>query len=1017
MWTWFLLWLTATISPGPGFSVPRPSPDGQWIAFSYQGDLWVVPRSGGRALRLTDSEGYETGALWTPDGQEIVFYSSRYNKSHIFVMPADGSAPPRRLTFFGNDWPLFLRGDTLYFASRRTEFREGVYRIPLHGASMPEKVLDFEVLNAAPVPGTDTLVIERGATRWWRRRYRGPASRDLWLTDLRGSFAKKITTFEGRDAWPMVSPRDHRIYFVSNEGPENTGNLWSMNLDGTDRRQLTHFTEEVLFPAMAADGSIIAFESLGNLYVYDVASGTVERLDIQVPRDPKGRDPFALTLTRDATHFALSPEGNELAFVVYGQVFVMELKDGEPGRIRQITHFHRPCRDVAWHPKREELVFSSLADGDWDLYVARPRYKKRFVADQVFEVRKLLDTPVTEYAPRYSPDGKLLAFLQNQGTLMVARSDGTGLRQMAPWNDVLWVDWSPDSRWLAFSRTALGWREDVYIVPADGSQEPFNLSDHPNDDYRPLWSSDGRRLSFASRNAEGDLWIKEVFLRKEDALRDRSWWEAHRDSLKLEGSVKIDFDGLHDRIHPVAQFRGGYNLYARSPDGQWFAVVAENLNQPDIWAVDFLGEGLKQLTTSGPDPKALFFGPKSKTVWYLDDNGRIYRVDLQEGAPQKLPFRVTLEFTYASYWEALLRQAYWVIKDGFYDPHFHGVDWDAMFQKYLPLARVQQNRATFYRIVRMMLGELNASHLGIWRSGPQPHNERIGYLGVAVQPVPGGLRVNRVVRNGPADRVGIRQGDVLLAVNDQPVADTNLYALLRFTQGERVFLRLKHASGREETLEVEPIGLGELDDLLYEEWTEANRHFVDSVSHGTLAYIHVRAMDEESLERFKRDLYEQRDRQGLVLDIRYNGGGSTHDALLGILRRVHYLYSVERGDTTREYSSLFAWAKPIVLLINEHCYSDAEIFPQGFKELGLGTVVGTPTFGAVIGTQNLELFDGTTFRQPEEGWYRLNGVSLENHPVRPDIRVDNPPQYDNRTGDPQLRKAVEILLQQIGQKG
>ena len=1014
MWTLLLLAVLGVETPGPGFSVPRPSPDGRWIAFTYQGDLWVVPREGGRALRLTDSDGYETGALWTSDGKTLVFYSSRYDDSHIFVMPADGSAPPRRLTFFGNDWPLFLRHDTLYFASRRTEFRGAVYRIPLHGAKMPEKVLDFEVLNAAPVPGTDTLVIERGATNWWRRRYRGPASRDLWLTDLKGSFATRITDFAGRDAWPMVSPRDRRIYFVSNEGPENTGNLWSMNLDGTDRRQLTHFTEEVLFPAMSADGSVIAFESLGHLYVYDVATGTVQRLEIQVPRDPKGRDPFALRLTRDATHFALSPRGDELAFIVYGQVFVMELKDGTPGTIRRITRFQRPCRDVAWHPKEEQLVFASLEDGDWDLYTARPKYKKRFVKDQVFEVRKLLDTPITEARPLYSPDGKYLAFLQNQGTLVVARSDGTHARPIAPWNDVIWADWSPDSRWLAFSRTALGWREDVYIVPRDGSRQPFNLSDHPNDDYRPLWSSDGRRLSFASRNAEGDLWIKEVYLREEDALRDRSWWEEHRDSLKLEGPVQIDFEGLRDRIHTVAQFRGGYNLYTRSPDGQWFAVVAENLGEPDVWLVDFLGEGLKQLTTDGPDPKALFFGPESRVLWYLDSDGRIHRVDRDQGSPRSVPFRVSLEYTYAGYWEALLRQAFWVIKDGFYDPRFHGVDWDAMYTKYLPMARQQQNRGSFYRVVRMMLGELNASHLGIWRSGRGRHNERVGYLGMQVNPTDEGLRIVRVVRDGPADRYGLHPGDLLLAVNDVPVADTNLYALLRYTRNQRVLLRVRRATGREETLEIEPIGPGELSDLLYEEWVEANRRFVDSVSQGRLAYVHVRAMDEESLERFKRDLYEQRDRQGLVLDIRYNGGGSTHDALLAILRRVHYLYSVERGDTAREYSSLFAWAKPIVLLINEHCYSDAEIFPQGFKELGLGTVVGTPTFGAVIGTRNLELFDGTTFRQPEEGWYRLSGLPLENHPVEPDVRVDNPPRYDNRTGDPQLRKAVEILLQQIG---
>ena len=202
--------------------------------------------------------------------------------------------------------------------------------------------------------------------------------------------------------------------------------------------------------------------------------------------------------------------------------------------------------------------------------------------------------------------------------------------------------------------------------------------------------------------------------------------------------------------------------------------------------------------------------------------------------------------------------------------------------------------------------------------------------------------------------------------------------------------------------------------MIYKEWVRANKQFVDSVSHHKLAYIHIRAMDMESVKEFKRELYAQRDRKALVLDIRYNDGGSTHDIILDILRRAHYLYSVKRGEKEKEYRSLFSWDKPVVLIINSNCYSDAEIFPAGFKQLKLGKVVGTPTFGAVIGTDDITLFDGiTVFRVPSEGWYRLNGKSLELGPVQPDIYVENPPIYDNTTGDPQLKKAISVLMDEI----
>ena len=321
-----------------------------------------------------------------------------------------------------------------------------------------------------------------------------------------------------------------------------------------------------------------------------------------------------------------------------------------------------------------------------------------------------------------------------------------------------------------------------------------------------------------------------------------------------------------------------------------------------------------------------------------------------------------------------------------------------------------RNTEDFHTAVKMMIGELNASHLGIWKR--KEGGEITGCLGILPDHFydGDGIRVKKVIKDSPSDtQKGLKPGDVILAVDGEHIGkETNFYSLLRMKHRKKVRLTVKRGR-RIEEVDIETTTPWRLRNLIYKEWVEANRKIVEEKDHGRLAYIHIRAMNSENLKKFKRELYEYRDREGLVLDIRYNGGGNIHDELLNILKRTVYAYSIERGRE-KEYNSLFRWNKPIVLLINGYCYSDAEIFPAGFKQLKLGVVVGTPTFGAVIGTHNLELVDGSTFRCPNEGWYRIEGVNMENNPVHPDIYIENPPEFDNRSGDPQLHKAIDILI-------
>jgi len=360
-----------------GASFPAPSPDGQYVTFSYYGDIWIGSIKGGPARRLTDSEGYESVSLWSPDGKWIAFVSDRYGSDDIFIIPRDGGQPPKRLTYFSSgEYPLFWDENSqyIYFSATRTEYRGAVYRVSIAGGT-PERVYDFRMLSATLIPDSQILLFERGGTAWWRRRYRGPASRDIWKMDLKSGEVKRITDFNGRDAWPMYSKITRKIYFVSNQGDENSGNLWEMDLRGLNRKQLTFFKEEVFFPKISWSGNVVVFEKLGELFAYDVEENAVRKLNFNINEDYKTTEEIVIKLSKDAREFALSPDEKELAFVVYGDIYVMELEGDNPGKIKRVTFTPEPEKDIAWNPVKEEIIYTSLKDGDWDLYTIRPKTK------------------------------------------------------------------------------------------------------------------------------------------------------------------------------------------------------------------------------------------------------------------------------------------------------------------------------------------------------------------------------------------------------------------------------------------------------------------------------------------------------------------------------------------------------------------------------------------------------------------------------------------------------------------
>jgi tricorn protease len=585
---------------------------------------------------------------------------------------------------------------------------------------------------------------------------------------------------------------------------------------------------------------------------------------------------------------------------------------------------------------------------------------------------------------------------------------------VCPVADLQFHSWSPDGRWLAFSVPILAHREEIFIVPSSGG-EPVNVSRHPNDDFQPFWPSDGRRLLFASRTDEGDYSIRQVWLRREDWDLDAEHREDLLDQPATE--VEIEWDGLQHRTETLCTVTGYYDFFGSSPDGKLIAFPGwDDAGMMDLWSVDWKGEELERLTWSGESPTGIQVLADG-TIFYISIGGTLRTATSPGGILDTFGWRMPVWLSIPEIQTQKFDEAWRLLRDNFYDSGMHNVDWDAVREEYRDRAASSVVNEDFNDVVRRMLGELSASHLGIWGPGGGRYSPSSGTIGIFPDhdwegP---GIRVDSIVPYSPADREGSRLevGDVILSVQGMPVGpDDNFYrAMLQRTGSETVFCVRR--GGMTFDMTIEPVSEWTLSGLLYDEWVARNRRTVSRLTGGRVGYLHIPSMDQRSVEVFLSDLFaEGIDREGMIIDVRNNGGGSTHDQILRELGRPEYAYSMDRSGSAT-FEPLGVWQKPLVLLINERCYSDGEIFPAGWKQLGLGPVVGETTFGAVIGTVDVSLIDGTEFRVPSTGWYTLDGQNLENAGVSPDYPVEEQPADAGLGVDRQLEAAALIMLQQL----
>lgn len=1002
---------------------PAVSPDGQHVVFSYLGDLWVVGAAGGSARHLTMHEKHDYNPVFSPDGKRIAFSSNRHGGYDVFVIPLEGGRPTRLTHDSADDHPTGWSPDgkyVLFMSARQTDFppRVELYRVLATGG-MAERITAHEGRDGAYSPKGDQIAYVRGPGTWYRKGYRGSSNDDLWLSDAEGNNNRQLTAHNGQDGHPMWAPDGRTLYYVS-DVLGGTANIVRQEINAgpgplkSPPRLVTHHKDEQVRRAhISANGEWIVYECGPDIWIHAVKDGRERKLTIDVRADDKTNPDRVTNFTAGATEFALSRDEKHLTFVVQGELFLIPRTGGKATRLTDHPAFDH---GVAWAPDSKKLLFLSDRGGHEDIYLLEPDDTERpeLVKAHRFKVKQLTRTPEAEAGVSFSPDGSKVAFLR-AGRLMVMKPDGSGEKVLHQDGQIFDYEWSPDGKWICYARSDSSFASELFIIPATGptaKDPPRNVTRFATYNGGVTWSKTGNKLAFISQRRRETSSAYVLSLQRPAAAG-------------TSAGTDFDWDDVHLRVKQPASMT--ISEVAISNDGSKVAFRATQNGSEDLWVANADGGQVTRLTTGGVKPRQITWSRLfSSQLYYRDGNGTIRTVMVTAPAGTNsaaVPFVARMTVRRDDQFAEMFEQSWRAVHETFYDPAFHGADWLKVRDRYRPLVRHCALKEDLYALVSLMLGELNASHLGIngTLGSPDQQTADLGLIFDRSHRGPG-LKVLEIVKNGPADVRGtpIKPGDLLLAIDEQDIGPrTDLSELLNDKVNETVTLSLLSnpldpRSRRRITMR--GASRKTIKPLMYERWIKRNAQRVSELSGGKLAYIHIPSMDESGLDRFLRALFSDAfDKQGVVLDVRYNGGGYTHEQVLNYLGgKEHTLFFQRDGAVGFVLNSRDRrYSRPLVLLVNNRSYSDAEIFPHAFRALGLGKLVGQPTGGHVIGTRNIHLIDGSIFRTPRIGVRTNKGVNMEKQGVEPDVRVDVHPDQLARGEDPQLDRAVEVLRQDV----
>lgn len=1040
------------------------SPSGESILFSYQGDIYTVPSQGGSARPLTIHSAWEGHPVWSHDGQKIAFASDRHGNLDVFVMPATGGKATRLTHHSAHDLPTDFSPshDGVLFSSARTDnaatsqFPTGrqaeLYTISTDGGT-PEMV--------STLPGSEARYDKQGKKILYRdekayeidlRKHDTSAfARDIWLHDLATNQHTQLTTFQGGDHNPVWSDAD-KIYYLSEDG-NNNFNVWQMDANGGNKQQVSKFDTHPVRHLSLSNTGRLAYTQHGSLFTQTPGQAP-QQIKISFNSDTHAKDYQTTRLQDDISEFAVSPSGKEIALVARGEIFVTS-RDFKT--TRRITNSAEQERSVSFHPDGRTLLYAGEREGKWKLYEATigdAEEKYFFTATKIVE-KEIPSGDRESFQPRYSPDGKKIAYLSGRDEIQVLdRNSGDTHVALGREHNYSYSDgditfaWAPDSQWLIadYAPRDRLFITNIGIVPADGSAQPVDISHSGYLDSTPAWGragdvvywatsrygqrdhgSWGRELDILAAFLTQDAYDKFTLSKEEYELakelreaNEKKEGESDDDPAAETKPVSIDWQNLDDRTVRLTRNSADIQSATLNNDSTKLYYLTSHAGGHELWERDFVEGNTKLLKKLGPGPAEFQLSGDGKTIFMLSGSS-LSQADVAKMESSKpIAYDAVMELKPDAERAYMFEHSWRQINDKFYRPDFHGIDWDAMkiaYQAKLP--SIGHNR-DFANLLAEMTGELNASHIGVsYRPGPASDGDRTAALGVIfdLSDTSGPLEVVEILDKSPLKKANsaIEPGMKLTAVDGVELDGSTNYALLmNHKAGKRVRLSIVRPDGTKFDEVTKPISTAAQSQLMYERWVKNRRKLVDELSGGRLGYVHIRGMNDPSYRVVYSEILGQHfDKEAIVIDTRWNGGGWLHNDLAKLFMGKEYVTMHVRG---REYrgDSLDQWNKPSIVVMGEGNYSDANGFPFAYRALKIGDLVGMPVPGTMTAVWwETSLSGDLRVGVPQVGMKNKQGEFLENKQMEPDHRVKNDPQSTAEGKDKQIAKAVEVMLKQL----
>lgn len=1031
------------------------SPDGQTIAFSYKGDIFSVPVNGGTAKQLTTNSAYDAYPVWSPDGQKIAFVSTREGSMDVYLMDKNGGVPKRLTTNSGNETPMaFTDNSHVLFTSagmptaKSIFFASGTfpqtYEVGID-ASRPLLYSPMTMYDVSIRSNGDILYHDaKGYEDNFRKHHRSPVTRDIWLYS-KGNYTK-LTDFNGEDRTPVWAGNDNAYYYLSEE--DGTFNVYKRNIDGSGKKQLTfHKKNPVRFLTVANNGTL-CYGYDGEIYTLKEGEQP-KKVNINVVTDQIDKDLVRQIRTTGATEIKLSPKGKEIAFVLHGDVYVTSL---DYRTTKQVTNTAEQERDIDFAPDGRGIVYGSERNGIWQIYETKIKNKaeKNFTYATELVEERLTNTNQTSQMPQYSPDGKKVAFFENRASLKVldlkskdvtTATDGKDLYSYSDGD--IWFSWSPDSRWLLTPYMGnAGWgNPDISLVDASGKKAPFNLTQSGYNDNGAKWVLKGKAMLFfsdragyrshGSWGAESDAYLmffdldaydrfrmsKEEREMLNEAEKEKKDDKDTKDDEKKKENIKplqFDLENCRDRVVRITVNSSQLGDAVLNPEGDVLYYQAAFEGGYDLWKHD-LKEGKTQIVMKEVGGGSLEADKDFKNLYLCVRNG-IKKVDLAKQSSSNISFEARFDYKPYQEREYIFNHVWQQVKDKFYVEDIHGVDWEGyrkIYQRFLPYIN---NEYDFRDMLGELLGELNASHTGARYYGESP-SLYTATLGLFFDNTydGDGLKVEEVIKRGPfaVRKTGVTAGCIIEKIDGEPILKGKDYNhMLDGKAGKRVIVSVYNPDGKKRfDVTVKAISKGQQDELLYKRWVDRNRAFVDSISGGRIAYVHVKGMNSPSFRTVYSELLsaENRVKDAVIVDERHNGGGWLHDDLCTLLSGKEYQKFIPHGKHIGN-DPFNKWNKPSCVLICEDDYSNGMGFPQIYKYLGIGKLIGAPIAGTMTAVWWETLINGMVFGIPQVGCQDMSGRFAENLQLNPDIEVYNTPTDYINGYDRQLERAVHEMM-------